>query len=178
MKTLLLFLFSFAAFSQTTFNVQITGDPVVAITLQAEALAAGTNMMLGTVGPGTSPTTLTAAATSAQTTFTVANALGVKTCMGIVTGSEVSVITGISGNVLTVTRHTIGTTAAAYNNGQAVSFIAWGTGTCWIANLTTLGFQSAMLGFPGPTVTTQNAAIVTANSAISSALSTSVTHTP
>jgi hypothetical protein len=139
MKTILLFLLSVVASAQVTFTVAITGDVPVSITNSAESLVAATNMMLGTVGPGTSPTTLTASATSTQTTFTVANTLGVQTCMGILTGSELSLITGISGNVLTVTRHTIGTTPAAYSSGQAVSFTAWGEGTCYLAFLYQVG---------------------------------------
>ena len=184
MATIFKFLiFASIGLSQVTFSVGITGEPSVSITVSAEGLSAGTNMLLSTVGPGTSPNTLTANATNVQTTFAVANILGVTTCMGIVTGSEVSLITGItpgSGTTgtLTVTRHTLGTSAASYTSGQAVNYIAWGSGTCYLAYRYQSGVQAAMISTPGPLVQAQNTNHANATAATNTLVTAAVTHTP
>lgn len=170
MKYLLALCFCLPSFAQVTFSVQITGEPAVSITESAEALAAGVNGLLANtvIVPAA---TLTASATSSQTTFTVSSTTGLTTCMGIVTGSEVSLITGISGSVLTVTRHTLGTSAAAYSSGQAISFIQAGSGTCFLAQSYQIAVQAYMLNTPGP-------AISAAKSTITSAVASGVSHTP
>jgi hypothetical protein len=180
MRIITVFLFSVTCFSQVTFNVQITGDPVVAITISPEGLAAGTKLLTSTVGPGTSPTTLTSPVTSSATTFSVANALGVTSCMGVKIGSEVGMISAVSGNNLTMVRGALGTTPAAYTSGTSLSYIAWGNGTCYLAWLYQLGMQAAaqQAATAGPLVTTQLNAITSAQASISSTVGTLVTHVP
>lgn len=182
MKYLLsLVLFSFAAYGQVTFTIAIATDPSVSVTMSAEAVSSMTSNITGTVGPGTSPTTLTANATNSQTTFQVASVLGVTTCMGILTGSELSMITGISGTgpyTLTVVRGTVGTTKAAHSSGDVASYAASGNGTCLLVGLLSQMIQNTMVNKPGPLVTTQQAAIVTANATIATAVAAGVTHVP
>ena len=182
MKCLLTFLLaSSLSVAQASFTIQVATESPVTITMSAEAVSSGALTMLGTAGPGTSPTTLTASATNSQTTFQVANVIGVQTCMGILIGSELSLITGISGSgpfTLTVVRGSIGTTKAAYSSGQTASYAAWGSSSCYVAGLFALAAQNGMIIKPGPLVTAQQAAIVTANGTIATLQAAGVTHAP
>ena len=183
MKTLLSLLFSACAFGQVTFNIQVATESPVAITMSTEAVASGTNTIMGTVGPGTSPTTLaTAVTTTGQTAIQVNNIIGVTTCMGLLMGSELSTVTGISGSsppyTLTVIRGVIGTTKSTYSNGTAVSYTAWGSSSCYVAGLFAIAAQLGMVNKPGPAVAAQQAAIVTANATIATTVAAGVTHVP
>lgn len=178
MKYVLGLMFSGLAFGQATFSIQVATEPPVSVTMSAEAVSSGTLTIVGTVAPGTSPTTLTGNVTLSQTTMTIGNTLGVTTCMGILTGSELSLITAINGSTLTVVRGMIGTTKASYSSGQAASFTAWGSSSCYVAGLFVLAAQNGMVNKPGPLVATQQAAIVTANSTIAATVAAGVTHVP
>lgn len=179
MKSLLSFLFfGLISFAQTTFPIQIAAEAPVSVTLSAQAVTSAVSMILGTVAPLTSPTTLTAAVTAAQTTLPMASVLGVTTGMGALCGSELSLITGISVNTLTVTRATIGTTAAIHASGSTCTFTASGDSSVFVANLLALAVQNAMIVFPASTIATQNTAIATATATIQSTVAAGVSHVP
>ena len=182
MKTLcLLFLSACSLFGQVTFSMAVATDPTVSVTMSAEAVSSMISNITSTVGPGTSPTTLTANATNSQTTLQVASVLGVATCMGILTGSELSLITAITGTgpyTLTVVRGTVGTTKAAHSSGDVASFTASANGTCMLVGLLAQLIQNTMVNKPGPLVATQQAAISTANATIASTVAAGVTHVP
>ena len=188
MKTIILFLASIPVFAQCsfpaqTFPIQMPGDPAVSVTMSAEAVCSMIANIQGTVAPGTSATTLTANATNNQTTFQVASVTGVTTCNGILIGTELSLITTISGTgpfTLTVTRHTIGTTAAAYSTGQAAPYTAYGNGSCAVTGQLAQMILGGMSpgAFPGPTVAAAKAAIATQQATINTTIAAGVTHVP
>lgn len=191
MKKLILFaFFACAAFGQcsfpsSTFPIQMPGETAVSVTMQTEAVCSTIVAIEGTPAPGTVAATLTSGVTSSATSIPVSNIIGVQTCMGILTGSELSLITAITpgtapAGTLTVVRARVGTTAAAYNSGQAASYTQWGDGGCFLAMALQQGVQAFMSpgAFPGPTVTTAKAAIATQQTTINTTISGGVTHVP
>ena len=177
------FVFGSLAFGQATFPIQISApEPAVSVTMSAEAVTSTIQFIESTIASGTSGAQLTASATSSQTTFLVNSILGVATCMGALIGSELSVITGISGSsspyTLTVVRAMIGTTAAVHASGAGVTYTAWGDASCYVTGLLALSVQAGMVTRPGPLVTTQQTAITTAQGTISTIVAAGVTHTP
>lgn len=182
MKNLLLvFSFACALHAQVTVPIQMPGDAAVQVTLSAEAVSSTILQISGSAASGVPTTILTAAVTTTgQTAYTVASVSGVVTCMGAMIGTELSVITGISGNVLTVTRGTIGTSAATHLNGSAVTFTAAGNGSCFMANLLAAAIKGGMGAgaFPGPLVSAQKVIDATAQATITSTVAAGVTHAP
>lgn len=163
------------------FTIQVGSDPVVTSTISGEAQLSFASSILATVASGTSATTLTANATNSQTTLQVASILGVTTCMGILTGSELSSITGIAGTgpyTLTVSRGALGTTKAAYSSGQVASFTAWGNASCYVTAKFILSAQGGMITNPGPAIAALQAAIAASNASIVSTVAAGFTHTP
>lgn len=179
MKTVLsLLVFALPAASQITFPIAVASESPVSTTMSAQGVISATNWILGTPGPLTSPTTLTSSVTSTQTTFPLASTLNVATGMGVLCGSELSQITGISGNTLTVTRGMIGTGAVTHATGSVCSFTLVGGSSEFTVYAFNLLVQTAMTQFPGPTISNANAAITTQAGIISSALAIAVTHVP
>lgn len=182
MKVLILLFSALTLSAQVTFNIQITGDVPVAVTQTAEGISSAINaMMLPLTGVPT--VTLTSPATNAQTTLAVSSIPGgITTCMGFVTATEMSLITGISGGVgggtLTVTRGAIGTTKAAYLSGQSGYFTSFGQGSCVVAWLYAGWAQGTIILTPGPLVQAQNAAIAAATAAIATHKGAAVTRVP
>lgn len=188
MKTFILFIASIPVFAQCsfpaqTFPIQMPGDAAVSVTMSAEAVCSMIANIMGSVAPGTTATALTANATNSQTTFQVSSITGVTTCNGILIGTELSLITAISGTgpyTLTVTRHTVGTSAAAYSTGQAATYTAYGNGSCAVTGQLAQMILGGMSpgAFPGPNVAAAKAAIATQQATINSTIAAGVTHVP
>ena len=186
MKTLLIALFTAAsAFAQTTFSLTIPGDPgSVSITLSAQAIPSMIAGIENSPAPGVSPSTLTSAALSTDTTLTVASTTGAAPGMGVCFGTaptctEVCFIGTVpSGTSLTVTRHLFGTTAAAYAINTPFTYIQYGSAGEWIAGQIRSSVLQYMTAFPGPTIATANAAIATQSATITSTVAAGFSKTP
>jgi hypothetical protein len=186
MKSRLMLLASFlavSAFAQSTLTIQMPGEGAVSVTLSAQAIPSMISYIENAPAAGVAGSTLTAAATSAATTMTVAALNGATTGMGLCFGTapsctEVDLITGISSLTLTLTRATLGTTAAAYSSGQAFTYLQSGDGSEWLANVMKATITQAMTSFPGPTIAAANAAIATQSATITSTVAAGFTKTP
>jgi hypothetical protein len=166
----------------TTFGLQVSGEAAVAITVSTDAIASLQAMILtnppfGAVIPA--PTTLAVAALAGDTSFTLMSAAGVAAGMGIVIGTEYSLVTGApTGNVVPVTRARFSTTAAAHALADAVSFLQWGSYSVALAELLCRQLRQLVTVYPGSTVTAANAAIATQNAAIAAAVAAGASHAP
>lgn len=183
MKYILFFSASLGGLCQSTFPIQMPSEASISVTMSAEAVASTIAGIVGTPASATTPSALSSDITNSQTTLQVGQALNVQTCMGVLIGSELSLVTAIAGSgpfTLTVVRGTVGTTRAAHSSGATVSYTAWGEGGCFLANVLTQGVQAFMApsAFPGPTVAAAKIAIATQQSTISSTVTTGVTHVP
>lgn len=179
MKTLLLAsLLSLSAFGQATVPIQVPGEASVSMILSAEAVPAVTAFIKATPVSTAAAVTLNGNVASGDTTINISSSAGLSTGMGILMESEVGLITAINANALTVTRHTIGTSAAAHSSGVAVTFLRSGDYSVFIANVVMDTIKNAMTATPGPAITTANATIATQQAAIQTALASGVTHVP
>lgn len=177
MKLLILSLFSLSAFGQVTISLQMPGETTVSVTLSAEAVS---STIAGIKAITTAPSgiTLNGNLTSGTTTINVSNATGVLTGMGIMIDSEVSLITGVTSNALTVTRATIGTTAASHSTGAPVTFLRSGNGGELMANILMDTIRNFMTAAPGPIVIAANSAIATQQATITSTIAAGITDVP
>ncbi len=173
----LISLLALPVFGQTTFPIQMPGDSAVSVTLSAQAIPS----MIAAIEQttiGVPPTTLNGAVTSGATSVTLASGAGISTCNGLFVDSELMVVTAINGNVATVVRGTIGTTAAAHSSGAGVTITQSGNGSCWMANLMASQVKIAMVTFPSTTISTANTAIATQQATITSTVAAGVSHVP
>jgi hypothetical protein len=115
--------------------------------------------------------TLTAPATATDTTFALSSATGLQVGHGLMIGSEVCAVTGVS--PLVVARGRIGTTAAAYSTGQAVTVLRAGSYSQWIRNA--LSDIAGGVISSGPLAVQAQAAVTTAQAAVTAAQAAAVT---
>ena len=175
MKIILLSLCASALFAQTTVPIQvIPSEASVSLSLSAEAVAAITNFAVTIPAPGVSSTTLSAPITSTATSIAadLTSTVGMAPGMGLKIDSEILLINPN----LTVTRGSFGTTAASHSSGAAVTVLRSGDWSEVLANILQDFITQVVIQFPGPAVQTQNAAIVTAQTAIKALQSGSVAH--
>lgn len=162
-----------------SFNITIPGEAAVALTVSTEAVSAITAFIQRAT---LSITSITANVLVGDTTVNLAALTGVAVGNGLVfnNGSaiEVCLVTAFSNGVATVVRARLGTAAAAWTSGQAVSVIQSGSYGTFIANVIGLQLQNSMIVTPGPAVTAANTIIATQNATIATALAAAVTHIP
>jgi hypothetical protein len=176
-KLLFSLLLALPIFGQATVPIQMPGDAAVQVTLSAQAVTSMISAIEQTT-IGVSPTTLNGALTSTATSVTLTSGAGISTCNGLMVDSELMVVTAVSGNTVTVTRGTIGTTAASHLTGAKVTITQSGNGSCWLANLMANQVNIAMTTFPASTITAALAAIATQQATIASTVAAGVTHVP
>ncbi len=131
------------------------------------------------------PTTSPGAILVGDTSVTVADASAclpailnpdapIGTLCSILIESEAALVTAVSGNVLTVTRGTLGTAAAAHAAGISVQFLKYKN----VPDLIKIAVARLIGGmvdqYPPATITTQTAAIAAAQAAIVAEKATSV----
>lgn len=122
--------------------------------------------------PNSGQITLTAPALAADTTFTLSNNFtGLLVGHGLLIGTEVCLVTNLS--PLTVTRARIGTTAAAYPSGQAVTVLRSGSYGQFVRN-SLADVAASVVANAGPLVAQQQAAVTAAQAAIVSAQAAAV----
>lgn len=160
-----------------SFNITIPGESAVAVTLSTDAVTSITAYINAnqTVGGGT---TLAAPVAAGDLTMTLTSVAGLTTGMGLLIGTEISLVTAIAGVVTTVTRARIGTTAAAYLINAPVTFVRTGSYGEYVASLIRDAVVVAMTSFPGAAITAANQTIATAQAAIQTAIAGGVTHAP
>lgn len=173
----LLFLLTLPVFGQATFPVQIPGEAAVSVTLSAQAVQSAT-LFIKSETVGIAPTTLVGTTASGATSMVLTSGSGITTGMGLLTGTEVSLVTAVSGNTMTVTRATLGTTATGYTAGQSVTILRSGSYGAWLANLLADHIRQSMTIAPGTTIAAQNAAIATAQTTILTTVNAAVSHVP
>lgn len=179
MKAILLFIVvSLSAFGQATVPIQVPGESAVSMTLSAEAVSAITAFIKSVTINTPVAVTLDGDITSVATTINVSSSSGITTGMGAVIQSEISIITAINGNALTVSRHAIGTSAAAHTSGTPVTFLRSGSYSVFIANTVSDAVVNSLTATPGPVVSAANAAISTQRAVIVAAQAAAVTHVP
>jgi hypothetical protein len=162
----------------TTFGLQVSGEAAVAITVSNDGVASLQAMILANTANGPIPTTLAVAALAGDTSFTLTSAAGVAAGMGVIIGTEYSLVTAVAGNVVTVTRARFSTTAAAHSLGDAVTFLQWGSYSVALADLLCKQLRLLVTQYPGSIVTTANAAIATQNATIAAAVAAGAGHVP
>lgn len=177
MKTLLLFILSIPIFAQATFPVQIPSESAVSVTISAQAVSSAT-LFIKSETMGIPATTTNGSTLIGATSIVLTSSAGITTGMGLLIGTEVCLVTGVSGNTMTVTRATLGTSAAAYSTLQPVTILRSGSYSVWLANLISDHIRQSMTIAPATTIAAQNAAIATAQATIQTTVNAAVSHVP
>ena len=165
MKTIILLAVSFAAFGQQTVtpaNVTFSADAVVAVQSWF------TTQILST------PTTLAAPMTAGATTMTVTSAADLAVNQEFYIDSEAVNPSAIAGNVVTITRADIGTTAKAHATGAQVNVLKYKSLKNFCKQVMQAAVADIMSRATYPTGATQDAAIAAANAVKASAVAGSV----
>jgi hypothetical protein len=178
MKQIILSLaFAAAAFAQASFGVTIGSEPTVTISMNADAVVSITAAIQNIIA-GPPPTTLGVAATSGAATVTLTSAAGVASGMGLKIDSEILGVASVAGNVVTVVRGQIGSTAAAHLISAPVVILRNGLYGEYVANLVGDAIRAAMLSYPPASIVTIDTTIATQQTAKAALVAGAVTHVP
>jgi hypothetical protein len=180
MKYCLAIIFSVFALGQATITITVPGETNTSITIQPEGFSGIENAMESQVltFPG-APVTLTSATTTNSTTFALSSIpSGVGVVNGVMIGGEVSQISAISGNNLTVQRARLATTAVASASGTPVKFITAGKGGTLIAYLLSQWLTTNLPVYPGPIISAAQSTIATQNGTIQTTIAGVATIAP
>lgn len=173
MKLLLLALvYSPGVFAQATITITVPGEANTSATFSAEQVSSTAAYVKAIGGPPS--TTLTVASLTTDTKFTVASTAGVQVGMGVLLSGEVSLVTAVSGQSLTVTRARVGTTVVASPINTTVDYLACGSYGCYIKHVLAASAQSTIALYPGPAITAAQTAITAQQAIIAAALAAAV----
>ena len=158
MKTLLFLILTISAYGQ---------QAIEGVTYSADALEASRRFILAQASP--TSTTLAAPVAPGDTTYTLQSITGIAVGDQLLCEGDAALVTAVKDNVVTVTRSTLGTTAADHKQGASVVRLKYRS-VQQLYRQVRIDVASALLAqFGSQTVDARKAAIQAAQDAITAA---------